>query len=187
MAHSFGVKLPSSAPISRQVVSIVRGSALRSRVLSLAKTCSIGLRSGDGLAFVTAQIVHDDDISGGEGGNQELLDVGPETDAVDRPVDDAGRLDPVAAQGGQEGQRVPAAVRHLGNQARPTPRASVAAGHVGLGPGLVDEDQAPGIKPALILLPPGAPSGDVGPILLAGVQAFFLKLMPSCSKKCQTA
>ena len=30
-----------------QVASIVRGSVLRSSVLSLAKSCSIGLRSGE--------------------------------------------------------------------------------------------------------------------------------------------
>jgi hypothetical protein len=29
------------------------------------------------------------------------------------------------------------------------------------------------IKPTLILLPLGAPPGNVGPVLLAGVQAFF--------------
>jgi hypothetical protein len=49
----------------------------------------------------------------------------------------------------------------------------VAAGHVGLGPGLVDEHQTFGIKPALMLLPSGAPACDVGAVLLAGVQAFF--------------
>jgi hypothetical protein len=52
-------------------------------------------------------------------------------------------------------------------------RAAVAAGHVGLGPGLVDKDQARGIKPPLIFFPLRAPPGDVRPILLAGVQAFF--------------
>jgi len=62
-----------------QVVSTVRSAAVRSRVLSLAKTCSMGLRSGavggqeeelcaavangaaDGLAFMRSEIVHDDD------------------------------------------------------------------------------------------------------------------------------
>src|SRR3981189_211113 len=39
--------------------------------------------------------------------------------------------------------------------------------------GLVDEDQALGIKPALIHPPAGPPPGDVGAILFAGVQAFF--------------
>jgi hypothetical protein len=47
------------------------------------------------------------------------------------------------------------------------------AGHIGLGPGLVEEHQAPGVKPALVRLPPRPPAGDVGAILLAGMQAFF--------------
>jgi hypothetical protein len=29
------------------------------------------------------------------------------------------------------------------------------------------------VKPALVLLPTGPPAGDVGAVLLAGVQAFF--------------
>jgi len=36
-------------------------------------------------------------------------------------------------------------------------------------------------------LPPDAPAGDVGAILLTGVQAFFLKLIPACWKKRHTA
>ena len=74
---------------------------------------------------------------------------------------------------GEEGQRAPVAVRHLGDQPLAARRAAVGAGHVGLGPGLVDEDQAGGIKPPLILLPLRAPARHVRPILLAGVQAFF--------------
>ena len=42
-----------------------------------------------------------------------------------------------------------------------------------MGPGLVDEHQALGVKPALMRLPPGPAAGNVGAILLAGVQAFF--------------
>jgi hypothetical protein len=49
----------------------------------------------------------------------------------------------------------------------------MAAGHVGFGPNLVDEYQAPRVKPALMRLPPGPAAGDVGAILLAGVQNFF--------------
>jgi hypothetical protein len=36
-------------------------------------------------------------------------------------------------------------------------------------------------------LPPGPAAGDVGAILLAGVQNFFLKVIPSCRKKRHTA
>ena len=84
-----------------------------------------------------------------------------------------GGGDPVAAQRRQKGQCPPAAVRHLGDQPRAAAAASVAAGHVGLGPSLIDEHQALGVKSALIRLPPGPPAGDVGAILFAGVQAFF--------------
>ena len=91
----------------------------------------------------------------------------------DRPVDDAGGGDPVAAQGRQKGQCPPAAVRHLGDQAGTAAAAPVPAGHVGLGPGLVDEHQALGVKLALMVAPSGPTAGDVSAILLAGVQAFF--------------
>jgi hypothetical protein len=40
-------------------------------------------------------------------------------------------------------------------------------------PGLVDENQPFGIKPALVFLPPLAPAGDIEAILLAGAQALF--------------
>ena len=87
----------------------------------MAKTCSIGLRSGavgrqeeqpgpggadcatDGLAFVASQIVHNDDVAGRQGGDEELLDIGGEALAVDGAVDDAGGVDPVAPEGGKEG------------------------------------------------------------------------------------
>ena len=64
-------------------------------------------------------------------------------------------------------------MRHLGDQASAAAAAPVPAGHIGLDPGLVDEHQALGVKPALMGLPSGAPAGDVDAILLASVQAFF--------------
>src|SRR5262245_61473075 len=63
--------------------------------------------------------------------------------------------------------------RPCGTLAGAARTAPVAAGHVGLGPSFVEEHQAPRVKPALMHLPPRPPSGDVGAILLAGVQAFF--------------
>jgi len=49
----------------------------------------------------------------------------------------------------------------------------MAAGHVGLGPGLVDEDQTGRIELALMALPALPLARDVGPVLLGRVQAFF--------------
>ena len=42
------------------------------------------------MALMVAEVVHDDNVAGAEGGNQELFDVSAEAGAVDRPVDDAG-------------------------------------------------------------------------------------------------
>jgi hypothetical protein len=129
--------------------------------------------SSDGFTLVTAEIVEDDDVAWPEGGHEDLLDIGEEALAIDGTIDDAGRGEPVVAQGSEEGERAPAAVRRFGDQPLAARRATMATGHVGLGPGLVDEDQAGRINPALVL-PPLSPSPrDVGPILLAGVQAFF--------------
>ena len=51
--------------------------------------------------------------------------------------------------------------------------AAPGADHLGVGPGLVDEDQALGVKLALGGLPGEAALGHVRPILLGGVQSFF--------------
>jgi hypothetical protein len=49
----------------------------------------------------------------------------------------------------------------------------MAARHVGLGPGLVDEDQPRSSKLSLMSLPALTPPSDVGSILFGCVQAFF--------------
>jgi hypothetical protein len=49
----------------------------------------------------------------------------------------------------------------------------VRARHVGLGPGLVNEDKPRRIELCLMSLPAITPPSDVGPILFGGVQAFF--------------
>jgi hypothetical protein len=61
----------------------------------------------------------------------------------------------------------------MGDQSLATWGAAVGAGHVGLGPGLIDEDQASGIDARLMTTPARAAARDVGPMLLGGVQAFF--------------
>ena len=45
--------------------------------------------------------------------------------------------------------------------------------HVGLGPCLIDEDQAGGINPVLIATPLGAAPGNVGTVLFPGEHGFF--------------
>ena len=75
----------------------------------------VGAGGADGLSdggrFVGAEVVHDDDVAGFEHGQEQLLDIGSEAQSVDRSVEDAGCGESVAAQGADEGQRAPVAVR----------------------------------------------------------------------------
>jgi hypothetical protein len=81
------------------------------------------------------------------------------------------------AQRGDGGRGLPVAVRHADAQALPVRGAAMAAGHVGLRPGLVDEDQPRGVEVGLGV-EPGLPAyQDVGTILLAGVRGLFLRVI----------
>src|SRR4029077_8337517 len=125
--------------------SRVRSAALRKRCLSLAKTLLGGVkirtvgrqekepcsgcpdRGTDGLAFMAAKIVKNDDIAWLKRGDEDLFDVEPEQLAVDRTVDDPRRVDPVVAQGSEEGHRLPMPIRRLGLEPL-TPPAPFAKG-----------------------------------------------------------
>ena len=54
-------------------------------------------RFTDGGPFVTAQIIHDDDIARRECRHEELLDIVEEGCTVDRLIEDTRCVDPVAA------------------------------------------------------------------------------------------
>ena len=127
----------------------------------------------DGLSLVAAEVVHDDDVAGFKRRHENLLDISKEALAVDRAVENEGGVDPVVSQRCEEGQRSPVPMRHLGEQLVSSRSPAAKARHVGLGPGLVDDDQPRWIKPALMHLPAQAPSCDVGAILFGGEQSFF--------------
>lgn len=54
----------------------------------------------------------------------------------------------------------------------------MAAGHVGRGPGLVDEDEALGVEVELAVEPGLALAQDVRAVLLARVPDLFLRVIP---------
>jgi len=60
---------------------------------------------------------------------------------------------------------------------------AVRSGHVGRGPGLIDEDETLGIEIELRLEPGLAALQDVRPILFAGVRGLFLRTMSWRAKK----
>ena len=128
----------------------------------------------DGIRFVGAEIVHDDDIAWTQCRDQDLLDIDQKALTIDRPLDQPGRLDPVVAERRQKGHGVPVAERGLARQALASWRPSPQGRHVGLGPGLVDEDQARRVDTRLKFQPLRPTPGDVGAVLLAGDQRLFL-------------
>ena len=65
------------------------------------------------------------------------------------------------------------AVRDAGGEPFALRAPAAQRRHVGLGPGLVDEDEAGRVDAALIALPALTLSGDVGTRLLGGQHAFF--------------
>ena len=70
------------------------------------------------------------------------------------------------------------AVREAHPQALAFGAPPVTAGHVGGGPGLVDEDEAFGFEVDLTVEPVPALSQDVGAVLLDRVPGLFLRVIP---------
>ena len=154
MAHSVGVMLAMMAAIRFSIASRVLSPVLRSRVLVLAKTCSIGSRSGltvqsnrhasgcgtglgDGVldrdTLVTGEVVQDHDVTRLQGRNERLLDPGGEALLVDRPIEAAGCAHPVVTEGSDQGHGSPVTMGSPGDQPLALGVAAMRPGHVGLG------------------------------------------------------
>ena len=158
--------------------------------MSLENTCSIGFRSGgaggqeaefrtcgpDGTAYggglVAAWVVPDDDVVRVQGRGQDLLDTGSEYVAVDWTVDHPRCSDRVMAQGCDEGHGVPVTEGGLSDQALAPSSPSPQRGHVGLGPGFINEDKPSDVNLALMRLPAPTLAGDVRPVLFTGQRSF---------------
>ena len=127
----------------------------------------------DGGLFVTGEVVEDDNVIWPQRRAELLFDPLGEGRAIDRLIEHERRIDPVAAQRGDEGHRLPVPVRHLGVEPLAPGCPAPQRGHVGLRPGLIDEDEPGGVRSPLIFLPLLAPPGHLGPQLFGGKHAFF--------------
>ena len=85
------------------------------------------------------QVVHDDDVAWLKGRDENLLDIGLKALAVDRPVKKPRGVDPVMAQGSQEGRGLPMTVRDLTDL-----EPGLAREHLDLVAVLLDLDLVPG-------------------------------------------
>ena len=132
-----------------------------------------GDHGGDGGAFVAAEVIHHDGVTRPEGGSEALFGVGREHLGIDWSVDHHGREDAAPAHGGNQGGGLPSAVRDLGDEPLAASAATMGPRHVGLGPGLVDEDQLVGRQLRLLCAKRLPGPRDVRTVLLGGVQRFF--------------
>ncbi len=82
-----------------------------------------------------------------------------------------------AAQGGDEGGRLPVPMRDLRPEALTARRPAIGARHVRLGPGLIDEDQPCRIEVDLVVEPRPSSLQDVRTVLLTGVRGLFLRVI----------
>jgi len=129
--------------------------------------------ASDGFGFMTAEIVENDDVTGFEGRNQLLVDIGAECLAIDRTIKDTRRGEPVTAQCSEKGQGAPASMRCEAVQPFSLYAPAAQRCHVGSDPGFIDEHQPARIEAILPGLPARPPAGDVRPFLLKGKQRFF--------------
>lgn len=107
------------------------------------------------------EVVHDHDLSRPEGRDQHLLNVGLEESAVDGPVDDDARANPVHRAGGKQ-REVGGVVAGRGAEtALIVRRTTVAAGQRQIRAGLIEKDEPIGgaegdemvPDPALCIIP----------------------------------
>lgn len=145
----------------------------------IAQRCTGGFdRFAHACDPVRSNIVHDDDVPAFERWRQALLDVGQKGRSIDCAFDHHRRGHSVAAQRGYERQCFPGPERDAADHPLAAGSAAVWAGHAGVNRGFVDEDKMGRIQQPLLAYPAPPGARDVRPLLLSGVQDFFLRVMP---------
>jgi hypothetical protein len=91
----------------------------------MADSAGVLDRFPDADDFVGWQVVHDDDVALAQGWREKMFDIGEETRAIHRPVEDARRRDLIATQGADEGRRHPMSKRRGGVEATPARGAAI--------------------------------------------------------------
>jgi len=110
--------------------------------------------------------------------HEHLLDIGEEGRAIHRPIDYVRRGYPIDAQGCNQCQRLPVAVRHLVvDQALSDRCATVEPRHLRRYRSLVDENETRGIEPGLLSLQRLARGRNIRPTLLGRMEDFFLNVI----------
>ena len=122
---------------------------------------------------MAAEIVHHDDIARGELRYENLLDISEEGSGIDRAIEDIGCYEAQRSEPGDEGLGQPVAVRNARDASFAHRAPAIKRRHVGLGPRLIDKDEARDVNARLHPEPCGAPSCHVRALLFGGAKGFF--------------
>ena len=119
------------------------------------------------------EIVHHDDVTAAQAGDEDLLNVGLEHFTIHGAVEQHWRGHAVQPQRAGEGRGFPMPVGHGGDTTLATFGPSTQACHLRGGTGLVDKHQVFSSKVRLRQAPRRTLGRDVWPLLFGGVRRFF--------------
>lgn len=127
----------------------------------------------DALDVMGRQIVGDHNVAGLECGRQDLIDVGQETLPIHRTVEHARRRQPLDTQGGNEGARLPPALRRVVGDPLSASAASIPTDQIGGDTAFIEKDEAQGIQCRSGRLPVVARRADIRPVVFGRAYRFF--------------
>jgi hypothetical protein len=154
----------------------------------IAEFHTAGLDSlSDARDLVGGQIVHNDDITWAQCGDQHLLDPGQEALSVHRPVEKHRRNEARKRETADKGDGLPMTVRNCGAATLAFQGPAAKPRHLRRKAAPIDEDQACGIKIMLAAEPILARSLYISALLLAGVGGLFLCVRLCRSRNFHTA
>jgi len=123
--------------------------------------------------FVAGEVIENNDLTQRKCGAKLLLNPSGKAGGIDRLIEDEGRFDPIMAQCRDEGHGFPVTVGNLVMKPLTNGRPATQGCHVGLGPSFINKNEAPRIRPCLILFPLFTPPGNFWLQLLGRQNAFF--------------
>ena len=146
-----------------------------------------GEERSDAGELMGAEVVHDDEVAGPEGGQQNLTEVGFEVGPGEGAVDNHRGAEAGEAEAAEEGGRFPVTVRDGIDHPLADRSPAIEAGHRRRAEGLVEEDEATRVDPRLDDLPFRPFEDDVRPVAFGGPEGLFLSERPRARRAFQIA
>jgi hypothetical protein len=126
--------------------------------------------------LMAGKIVHHHDVAGLKRGHQDLTDIFPEHGAIHGAIDHHRRCELIVSQRSHEGRGFPVPPRSMSHEPLALQSATVESNQVGAEAAFIDEYKLSHIQGRHQDLPTETLLMNIGPLLLGGMQDFFLKV-----------